>query len=116
MSSRLFLLAVAAVLATAATGVSADFEATVETPEVLPEGPGRDETFYTCTACHGSLIIRQQGMSRALWDATLDFMVERHNMTPLEGAERQLVLDYLASSFPPRNRPRGRPNPFATTQ
>lgn len=107
---------VAVILAMAATAVSADLEATVETPEVLPDGPGRDETFYSCTACHGSLIIRQQGMSRALWDATLDFMVERHNMTPLEGAERSLVLDYLAAQFPPRARGRSRPNPFATGQ
>ncbi len=81
-----------------------------ETPEVLPPGVGRDETFYTCTACHGTAIIAAQGMSRERWDATIDWMVERHGMPEIDGADRKLVLDYLAETFPSRQR--GRPNPF----
>jgi len=81
-----------------------------ETPEVLPPGAGRDETFYACTPCHGTAIIRAQGMSRERWDATIDWMVERHGMPEIDDIDRKLVLEYLASNFPSRQR--GRTNPF----
>jgi hypothetical protein len=42
-----------------------------ESPEQYPAGPGRDETFYACTACHGFMLVAQQGMSRRQWDETL---------------------------------------------
>lgn len=100
-----------AVLLAAALGVSgAAAEETEETPESLPEGPGRDETFYACTACHGFALVGSQGMTRSQWDETLLYMVQRHSMQPLEAAERKLVLDYLAERFPPRKRVRE--NPF----
>jgi hypothetical protein len=42
----------------------------------------------------------------------MDWMAERHGMTPLEGADRSLVVDYLARHFGPAQAPaRGR-NPF----
>lgn len=92
-------------LASAAPSVAQE-----ESPEDLPPGTGRDETFYGCTACHGFALVRQQGMSRARWDETLDYMVTRHNMPELDAADRTLILDYLATAFPPRQR--GRQNPF----
>lgn len=82
-----------------------------ETPEEFPEGPGRDETFYACIACHNFKLVAAQGMSRQRWDETLDFMTARHNMPVIEGAERELILDYLAKTFPERAR-RGWQNPF----
>ncbi len=81
-----------------------------ESPEDLPEGKGREEAFYGCTACHGFAIIRQQGMSRERWDGTIEDMRIRHNMPDPDAADRALMLDYLATAFPPRQR--GRPNPF----
>lgn len=81
-----------------------------ESPEDLPAGKGRDEAFYGCTACHGFAIIRQQGMTRERWDATIQDMQVRHNMPEPDAADRELMLDYLAIAFPPRQR--GRPNPF----
>jgi hypothetical protein len=92
-------------------GVVAAQQAEPEEPTVLPDGPGREETFYACISCHSTAIIRRQGMTRAQWDGLMDWMTEKHGMTPLEGTERQLIVDYLAQSFPPRRRaPR---NPFA---
>lgn len=84
-----------------------------EAPEEFPDHPGRDDTFYTCTACHAFGLVAQQGMSRARWDGTLDFMTERHGMPKLEGKEREAVLDYLERAFPERT-PVGRSwqNPF----
>jgi hypothetical protein len=85
-----------------------------ETPEEFPEGPGRDETFYSCTACHGFKIVAQQGLNRRQWEESLDLMVSKHKMNPLEGDDRKVVLDYLEKTYPPRTPAGGRdaPNPF----
>ena len=86
-----------------------------ERMEELPPGPGREETFGMCTACHGFRLVSNQGMSRERWDDTLTLMTTRHNMPDLQGDERALVLDYLASAHPERAAPArgGFRNPFA---
>ncbi|MET0878616.1 MAG: hypothetical protein ABWY14_15845 [Tardiphaga sp.] len=81
-------------------------------PEDYPAGPGRDDTFYACTPCHGFRIVAQQGQSRRQWDDTLDWMTQRHNMPKLDGDQRKVVLDYLEATYPPRTAPRGWQNPF----
>jgi hypothetical protein len=83
-----------------------------DTVEDLPDGKGRDTTFYTCTACHGVALIKAQGLSRELWDSSIDLMIEKHRMPPVKPAERAEILDYLAEQFPPRRRGRGADNPF----
>ena len=86
-----------------------------ESPEDFPAGAGRDETFYTCTACHGFKLVAQQGMTRAQWEDSIALMVRRHNMPQLDDKERAVVLDYLEATYPPRQ-PAGRggwQNPFA---
>ncbi len=80
--------------------------------EDLPEGKGREITFYTCTACHGVALIKAQGLTRDLWDSTFDLMLEKHRMPPVKPAERAEILDYLAEQFPPRRKGRGGDNPF----
>lgn len=101
------MLAAALLLATApVVPVAAD----EETPEMFPAGKGRDETFYACIACHGTALIKAQGMSRERWEETLDWMVKRHNMPELDQDTRTLVLDYLSAQFPSRQR--GPRNPF----
>jgi hypothetical protein len=83
-----------------------------EQPQQFPDGPNREETFYFCTACHGFKIVASQGMSRSRWNETLDFMVTRHNMPDVQGADRVRMLDYLESAFPERRQPGGWKNPF----
>ena len=83
-----------------------------DTVEDLPEGKGREVTFYTCTACHGVALIKAQGLTRDLWDSTFDLMLEKHRMPPVKAAERAEILDYLSEQFPPRRRGRGGDNPF----
>ena len=86
-----------------------------EEPSVLPDGHGRDETFYACTACHSSALIRRSGFTRQQWDDLIDWMVEKQNMNPLTAEDRVLIVDYLAGAFPPRRtRPPAFANPFAT--
>ena len=83
-----------------------------DTVEDLPEGKNRELTFYTCTACHGVALIKAQGLTRDLWDSTLDLMVEKFRMPPIKAEERTEILDYLAETFPPRRKGRGGDNPF----
>jgi hypothetical protein len=83
-----------------------------ESPADYPAGPGRDQTFYTCTPCHGFKLVAQQGQSRGQWDDTLDFMTQRFSMPKLEGDDRKAVLDYLAAAFPPRRATGGWQIPF----
>lgn len=87
---------------------------TQETPEALPEGPGREETFRACIACHGTAVIQRSRLTREGWDELMDWMAEKQGMPPLEGEERRVVVDYLARAFPPgtqQQRRRGG-NPF----
>jgi cytochrome c len=66
----------------------------------LPAGPGREEVFYACNACHSLMLVTQQGMSRDRWDETLEWMVEEQGMSEIEDvATRDLILDYLATHF-----------------
>ena len=86
-----------------------------ESPEEFVAAPGRDETFYACTACHGFKLVAQQGLSRAGWEDSLNLMVRKHNMPPLDDKDRAVVLGYLEAAYPPRA-PAGRgnwQNPFA---
>jgi hypothetical protein len=85
-----------------------------ETPEVLPEGEGREEVFGACTACHSTAIIRRSRFSRQQWDDLMDWMTEKHGMNPLEGERRALIVDYLSTVFPSAAGARRATNPFLT--
>jgi len=87
-----------------------------ENPEDFPPGPGRDDTFYACVACHGFKLVAQQGMNRRQWEDSLQLMVNKHGMPPLTDKERKVVLDYLEATYPPRapSQNRGWQNPFTS--
>lgn len=63
----------------------------------LPAGPGREEVFYACQACHSLHTVLQQRLPRWEWVHTLDWMVEEQGMAELEPEERELILDYLGT-------------------
>lgn len=66
----------------------------------LPPGPGREDVFYRCKACHSLMIVKQQGLDRAAWDESLEWMVEEQGMSPIDdAATRERVLDYLSTHF-----------------
>jgi len=85
-----------------ATAQTPQFTPRDESPEEFPAGPGRDETFYACTACHNFKLVAAQGMSRRQWEDSLEWMVTKHNMPRLDEADRKVVLDYLEKTYPPR--------------
>jgi hypothetical protein len=84
-----------------------------EDPESFPDGPGRDDAFYACGACHSFKLVASQGFSRERWDETIDLMTERHGAPKLDGKDREIILNYLAKTFPPKpQQNRGFQNPF----
>jgi hypothetical protein len=109
-------LALAALLLPdAATAQTPQFVPRTENPEEFPAGAGRDDTFYACTACHNFKLVAQQGMTRRQWEESLQWMYDKHKMPVLPPKEREIVLNYLEATFPPRA-PAGRggwQNPFA---
>lgn len=113
---RIFLLIAAACLtglAAAAFAQTQTFAPRDESPEEFVAGAGRDETFYTCTACHNFKLVAQQGMNRRQWDETITLMNEKHGMPKLEAKERETVLNYLEAAYPQRAQERGGfQNPF----
>ncbi len=83
-------------------------------PEDLPEGLGREETFYACIACHSMQVVVRQGMSREMWEDTIRLMVERHGMPELDPKEKALIINYLSENFTASTGSRrGWINPFA---
>jgi hypothetical protein len=119
LSRRLMTLILVTSLSAAgivlATAQSPTFAPRDESPEEFPAGPGRDDTFYACTACHNFKLVAQQGMSRRQWEETLVLMTERHGMPPLDAKDRETVLGYLETAFAPSTRaaPGGWKNPFS---
>ena len=84
-----------------------------EDPDSYPDGPGRDDAFYACAGCHAFRLVANQGLTRERWDETITYMTERHGMPKLEGKDREIILEYLAKTFPPKpDRNRGFQNPF----
>ena len=91
---------------------SPQFVPRAENPEDYPAGAGRDDAFYACTACHGFKLVASQGLTRRQWEESLQWMYDKHKMPVLLPKEREIVLKYLESTFPPRQ-PGGWKNPFA---
>ena len=115
MMVRLAWLAMAGMLWVSPAMAQTTFIPREESPEEFAAGAGRDETFYACTACHGFKLVAQQGMTRVQWEDSINLMIRRHNMPPLDDKDREKVLNYLETAYPPRA-PAGRGgwvNPFA---
>ena len=107
---RVFLGVVLAALAGVAS--AQNFTPRDETPEDFPAGASRDDTFYTCTACHNFKLVAAQGMNRRQWNESIDLMISRHGMPALDEKDRTAVLNYLETAFPQREPSGGFQNPF----
>ncbi|MDG1437470.1 MAG: hypothetical protein P8P98_00740, partial [Emcibacteraceae bacterium] len=64
---------------------------------LLPQGEGREEVFYLCSACHSIKTVVQQKLSRDAWDKTLDYMVAEQGMPELDTEDRVKILNYLST-------------------
>jgi hypothetical protein len=110
--TRTFLFIASLLLFCAATAAAQNFTPREESPEDYPAAAGRDETFYTCTACHNFKLVAAQGMNRRQWNESIDLMVSRHGMPAPDQKDRDVLLTYLETAFPPRAPSGGFQNPF----
>ena len=70
-------------------------------PVTLPDGAGKELVQTTCSKCHGlGLITNGFGYTRADWDKVIGSMVS------IPQPDRDVVLSYLATHFPEKNRPK----------
>ena len=67
----------------------------------LPDGAGKATAEGVCLPCHASDIIRQQRLTRQQWTGTLTKMANWGAVVP--DAQKETLLDYLASNFGPDN-------------
>ena len=112
---KLLALALAAVLWVGGAGAQ---DVPPSDPADYPDAPGREETVMFCGTCHSFRIVASQGLTRAQWDESLKWMVQRHNMPQLDREDLDAVLGYLEKVYPPKSTG-GRPgwsNPFAPRQ
>ena len=65
----------------------------------LPIGPGAENTYYQCIACHSTAIIRQQRLTDARWDYLWKWMVEDQGMFEPDDEEKDVILTYLKTHF-----------------
>ncbi len=65
----------------------------------LPVGPGMEETFYSCTACHSSQTFQQMRLTDARWEYLWSWMIEEQGMPDYGEETRVVILDYLKEHF-----------------
>lgn len=66
---------------------------------LLPDGPGKQETFDGCASCHSIKLVVQQGLDKDGWDEVIEWMVDEQGMDPLEDDLSETISTYLATHF-----------------
>ncbi|MFD1880966.1 cytochrome C-552 [Paracoccus pacificus] len=64
----------------------------------LPDAPGAEETFYQCTACHSTEIIKQQRLTDGRWDELWKWMVDKQGMVEPDPETKVVILNYLKAN------------------
>jgi len=62
----------------------------------LPDHPGKETLVKRCTSCHDVSPILAKKLTREQWDKTILWMQKMQGMPPLDGDEKQVILDYLS--------------------
>ncbi len=88
-----------AAIVIAGAAAAQDFQPGFPDIAQLPEGAGREQVFYTCTACHGLDIIKAQRLSREGWEGTVSYMTDVHGMLEPTPEDRAAIIDYLSTTF-----------------
>jgi mono/diheme cytochrome c family protein len=69
----------------------------------LPPGGAKAKVETACTECHAARIILQQRLSPAAWTKEVDKMVKWGAV--VDPADRDAIVQYLSSNFPPGKPP-----------
>ena len=65
----------------------------------LPDGPGAEETYYQCVACHSTEIIKQQRVTDLRWDELWTWMAQSQGMVEPDPETKEIILTYLKTHF-----------------
>lgn len=65
----------------------------------LPDGPGAEETYYQCVACHSTEIIKQQRITDNRWDELWSWMRDSQGMVEPDAETKAVILGYLKEHF-----------------
>jgi hypothetical protein len=65
----------------------------------LPVGPGMEDTFYMCTACHSAQTFAQQRLTDERWNYLWDWMIESQGMPDYGEEMREIITGYLTTHF-----------------
>lgn len=65
----------------------------------LPDTPGVEDTYYSCTACHSAQTFAQQRLTDARWEYLWDWMISDQNMPDYGPEARETILAYLQTHF-----------------
>ena len=71
----------------------------VAMPAYGEEDSARELVEGFCAACHSFALVRQQRLSREVWDEVLTWMVEEQGMPELDAPDRARVLEYLSRVY-----------------
>lgn len=68
----------------------------------LPVGPGLEEVYYTCTACHSAQTFAQQRLTDERWAYLWEWMIAEQGMPDWGAERRETILAYLTTHFSAR--------------
>jgi cytochrome c2 len=103
--SALYVVVAAATSFVSVTPAAAQIFGKPTRPQVdPPKGPVRQVLFKNCSSCHGIDDYAYNALDRAGWNALID---SRHKDQKIliSGADRELLLDWVAARFGPSSRP-----------
>ena len=69
----------------------------------LPAGNMQNKARTACTTCHEASIVVQQRLNKAAWTKEVDKMVKWGAI--LNASDRDALIEYLSSNFPPDKAP-----------
>ena len=69
----------------------------------LPAGNMQNKARPACTTCHEASIVIQQRLNKAAWAKEVDKMVKWGAI--LNASDRDALIEYLSSNFPPDKAP-----------
>lgn len=65
----------------------------------LPDTPGVEDTYYSCTACHSAATFAQQRLTDERWEYLWDWMITDQGMADYGDEARAIILAYLQTHF-----------------
>jgi hypothetical protein len=65
----------------------------------LPATEGMEDTYYQCSACHSTAIIKQQHLTDARWNYLWGWMVNEQGMHEPDDDTKDVILAYLMRHF-----------------